>query len=91
MNLSFSLLFPGPYGTDLLRNLLASILQFKGDVKLLEPALLKPVVEENEVCNKVGWCRVSIKYVLQPAEVDYLLDAVRQIAEHAWKITPQVS
>lgn len=74
----------------MLRQLLGDVIQFKGDLKNLEPALLKPVVEENEVCNKVGWCRVSIKYVLRPSDIDYMLDAVRQIAQHGWKISPQV-
>lgn len=38
---------------------------------------------------KVGWCRVAFNYFTSDAEVEYIIRAVCQVAEHGWKLLPQ--
>ena len=33
-----------------------------------------------------GWTRVSFAYTMRPAEVRYVVEAVRQIAAHGWRL-----
>ncbi len=37
---------------------------------------------------KPGWCRVSLHYVMDDAEADYILDAVEFVAEHGYRFLP---
>jgi len=37
---------------------------------------------------KPGWCRISLHYVMDDAEADYILDAVEFIAGHGYRFLP---
>ncbi|CAJ1942542.1 unnamed protein product [Cylindrotheca closterium] len=37
---------------------------------------------------KFGWARVNFNYFISPEEVDFICDAIVQIAEHGWKLLP---
>jgi selenocysteine lyase/cysteine desulfurase len=37
---------------------------------------------------KPGWCRISLHYVMDNIEVDFILDAVEFIAEHGYRFMP---
>ena len=37
---------------------------------------------------KPGWCRISLHYVMDDLEVDYILDAIDFIAEHGYRFLP---
>ena len=37
---------------------------------------------------KLGWARVNFNYFISPQEVDFICDAIVQIAEHGWKLLP---
>jgi selenocysteine lyase/cysteine desulfurase len=37
---------------------------------------------------KPGWARVNFNYFLSDDEVDYIIQAVHQVAEHGWKLLP---
>ena len=37
---------------------------------------------------KPGWCRISLHYVMDDAEADYILDAVDFVAEHGYRFMP---
>lgn len=39
-------------------------------------------------CMKTGWTRASLKFVTIIEEVDYMVAAVKQIAEHGWRLLP---
>lgn len=93
----------GPYGNDLLHNILMSQGteesvwgDYKFDLSALDGsedmghALMRGIVQHNEAINKPGWCRISIKYVTRAADIDFILAAVAQIAQDGWKLMPQV-
>ncbi|CAJ1966019.1 unnamed protein product [Cylindrotheca closterium] len=37
---------------------------------------------------KLGWARVNFNYFISPEEVEFICDAILQIAEHGWKLLP---
>ena len=37
---------------------------------------------------KPGWCRISLHYVMDDLEVDYILDAIDFVAEHGYRFLP---
>ena len=37
---------------------------------------------------KPGWCRISLHYVMDDIEVDYILDAIEFVAEHGHRFMP---
>jgi selenocysteine lyase/cysteine desulfurase len=37
---------------------------------------------------KPGWCRISLHYVMDDIELDYILDAVDCVAEHGYRFLP---
>ena len=38
---------------------------------------------------KPGWCRISLHYVMDELEVDYILDAIDFVAEHGFRFLPR--
>ncbi|WP_327356098.1 aminotransferase class V-fold PLP-dependent enzyme [Streptomyces sp. NBC_01304] len=38
---------------------------------------------------KPGWVRVSLNYFMAPAVVDYVIEAVRLVAEEGWRLLPE--
>jgi selenocysteine lyase/cysteine desulfurase len=50
-------------------------------------AFEKAIAEGDEV-SKPGWARVNFNYFLPDAEVEYIIQAVHQIADHGWKLLP---
>ena len=37
---------------------------------------------------KFGWARVNFNYFISPEELEFICDAILQIAEHGWKLLP---
>ena len=38
---------------------------------------------------KPGWCRISLHYVMDAAEIDYIIDSVEFVAEQGYRFLPQ--
>lgn len=48
----------------------------------------RALVGEGYNAFKFGWARVNFNYFISPQEVDFICDAILQIAEHGWKLLP---
>ncbi|KAL3928791.1 MAG: hypothetical protein SGBAC_012494, partial [Bacillariaceae sp.] len=48
----------------------------------------RALVGEGYSAFKFGWARVNFNYFISPQEVDFICDAILQIAEHGWKLLP---
>ena len=68
----------GPYGYDLFD---WSSLDEETDDRLKILALSLSAV-------KPGWARVNLNYFIDKAEATFIIEAVKQIAEHGWKLLP---
>jgi selenocysteine lyase/cysteine desulfurase len=66
----------GPYGHDLL------------GIDAAQSAAIREAVLAGEAGLRPGWCRVSLHWVMQPEEIDYLIDAVEFLATHGWRFAP---
>lgn len=64
----------GPYGHDLL-----SLSEAKSKAYMAELAT-------GNVGSKPGWVRLSVNYFIPEAEFRFLIDAVRWVADHGWKL-----
>jgi selenocysteine lyase/cysteine desulfurase len=38
---------------------------------------------------KIGWARVNFNYFISQHEVSFIIEAVKQIAQHGWRLLPQ--
>eukprot|EP00798_Chlamydomonas_sp_ICE-L_P019368 gene19368-26016_t len=52
------------------------------------PTMIQEITEESNFSIKIGWTRVSVKYVTRMEDVRFFLSAVPQVAEHGWKLLP---
>lgn len=50
---------------------------------------LGPAIAAGMDCLKPGWVRVNFNYMLTQPEVDFITDAVLEVARHGWKLLPQ--
>ncbi len=66
----------GPYAQDLMGISHAN-------AKAIENALL-----DRRELLRPGFTRLSFPYFMSPAEVQYILSALKQLAEHAWRLLP---
>ena len=67
----------GPYGLHLL------------DIDRPERArLMRALVEEGQEQERPGWTRLNLNFFLSEEETDYILQAVRLVAEHGHKLLP---
>jgi len=48
----------------------------------------RSLVKEGYNAFKFGWARVNFNYFISPEEVEFICDAILQIAEHGWKLLP---
>jgi hypothetical protein len=48
----------------------------------------RDVIRDGRSGLKPGWCRVSLHYVMDDLEVNYLLDAIEFVAEHGERFLP---
>jgi len=70
----------GPYGTDLLE------LSHEA-TKELEDKIKKCIALGLE-SFKPGWARVNFNYFTSEAEVDFIIQAINDIADYGWKLLP---
>jgi len=70
----------GPYGTDLLE-------LSHAEIKPLEDKM-KKLLDLGFESFKPGWARVNFNYFISQAEVDFIIQAVEDIADHGWKLLP---
>ena len=66
----------GPYGHDLLH------------IDAEKSRALDAAVSAGYGCLKPGWLRINLHYVAPEAEIDYLLNALRLVAELGWRLLP---
>eukprot|EP01025_Chloroclados_australasicus_P003033 TRINITY_DN1069_c0_g1_i1.p1 TRINITY_DN1069_c0_g1~~TRINITY_DN1069_c0_g1_i1.p1 ORF type:complete len:657 (-),score=49.49 TRINITY_DN1069_c0_g1_i1:334-2304(-) len=71
----------GPYGHRLFETVF-------GNVDFISKASRKLVVNEGLESLKWGWVRVNLNYFVCEEEADYILQAIKQIAENGWKLLP---
>eukprot|EP01024_Parvocaulis_polyphysoides_P026704 TRINITY_DN2428_c0_g1_i4.p1 TRINITY_DN2428_c0_g1~~TRINITY_DN2428_c0_g1_i4.p1 ORF type:complete len:637 (-),score=81.01 TRINITY_DN2428_c0_g1_i4:119-2029(-) len=74
----------GPYGHRLFDTIF-------GDVDRFSRAIQPLVVEKGLEALKWGWVRINLNYFIGNDEVDYIINAIIQISQHAWKLLPQYS
>ena len=43
------------------------------------------------VCARPGFARLNLAYFLNDKTINFILEAVKMVTEHAWKLLPQVS
>ncbi|CAJ1964771.1 unnamed protein product [Cylindrotheca closterium] len=48
----------------------------------------RAIVSKGYNAFKFGWARVNFNYFISPEEVEFICDAILQIAEHGWKLLP---
>eukprot|EP00299_Pterocystis_sp_00344_P016908 c8489_g1_i4.p1 GENE.c8489_g1_i4~~c8489_g1_i4.p1 ORF type:complete len:261 (+),score=55.45 c8489_g1_i4:569-1351(+) len=46
------------------------------------------IVNKGECCVKLGWARVNFNYFIPEEEVDFIIEAVNQIAKYGWRLLP---
>jgi selenocysteine lyase/cysteine desulfurase len=63
----------GPYGHDLL------------EIDAEQTRHIRKAVLAGNAGVRPGWCRISLHWTMDEAEIDYLIDAVEFVAEHGWK------
>ena len=66
----------GPYGHDLL------------GIDAAQSQSIREAVLAGEAGLRPGWCRVSLHWVMQPEEVEYLIAAAEFLALHGWRFAP---
>jgi len=66
----------GPYGHRLL------------DIDFAKSERYRSWITKGFCGIKPGWCRISLHYVMDDAELDYILDAVEFVAEHGFHFLP---
>mmetsp|Transcript_7283 Transcript_7283/g.19824 ORF Transcript_7283/g.19824 Transcript_7283/m.19824 type:complete len:707 (+) Transcript_7283:70-2190(+) len=67
----------GPYGTTI----------WNMDVKTVDK-LRGIVLRSGLDAAKPGWCRVNMCWTMTDEEVEFLIEALEQVAAHAWKLLP---
>ena len=77
----------GPYGTTLIAPLLQRIIKTSPEAiaRTLEIGAPNSPFE----WLKPGWTRVYFSHMMTPAEVDYVIRSVLEVARHGWKLLPQ--
>ena len=66
----------GPYGHDLL------------GIDAAQSEAIRAAVLGGEAGLRPGWCRVSLHWVMEAEEVDYLIRAVEFLAAEGWRFAP---
>lgn len=63
----------GPYGHELL------------GIDTAHSEAIREAVLAGQAGLRPGWCRVSLHWAMEPAEIDYLIEAVEFLADEAWR------
>lgn len=75
----------GPYGHQLLKESLLSACGCSQKSSLVE---LDKLASAGNSWIKPGWVRVYFSYLMQAAEVNYIIEAVLAVAQHGHKLLP---
>jgi hypothetical protein len=46
-------------------------------------------ISEADPCLEPGWCQLSFSHLMAPSEVDYVINAVLEVACSGWQLLPQ--
>ena len=77
----------GPYGTTLMGPLLDRIINQSPDQMVRTLEIGAPTSPYEWL--KPGWTRVYFSHLMTPAEVDYVIRSVLEVARDGWKLLPQ--
>jgi hypothetical protein len=73
----------GPYGVSLMQPLIERI------VGQTPEEVVRALEAPKNEWVKPGWMRVYFSHLMTPAEVDYVIRSVLEVAHDGWKLLPQ--
>jgi hypothetical protein len=73
----------GPYGVSLMQPLIEGIIGQSPE------AVVRALETPKNEWVKPGWMRVYFSHLMTPAEVDYVICSVLEVARDGWKLLPQ--